>query len=125
MVTIFRHCTYENYLVLRRQLGQAINSDRPEYEWNEEHPLNQQMIIDQMYYKCQGLIKNRDLSWGNYCSFSPSESRVYKTAEQWEATPLFIKAAIIKPHGDGDSMFADEALYSEPVDRPESEVTPW
>jgi hypothetical protein len=86
---------YEDYLYLRRQLGEQENGDMPAHRWDGVWPLEQKRIIKELVGKCLALQKDRDLSWENYLALVPSGNRSFESKAEWEVQPLFIQAAII------------------------------
>jgi hypothetical protein len=127
--TLSNSTDYSNYLILRRELGEAENGDISEYEWKNKWPFDQKVILHDMLKKCDELMKDRDLSWKNYCK-SASKPHTYKSITEWHDVPLFIKAAIIKPNNEVNGFYdfnTGTYYITEPVnnDIPDTEITPW
>jgi hypothetical protein len=118
MVNLSNSITYENYLYLRRQLGEQENGDWPSSSWNIMSASGTQNVINTMLAKCENLMRERDLSWEAYKKvWSKGSVPAYLNPTAWEEAPLFIKAAIIKPREVG--------IVDVREDVPQSEVTPW
>lgn len=109
--------THENYIALRRQLGEQQNSDIHKGMWLNAVESSRRAHIERMLERMDDMQGNRDLSWENYVKLVPYGNRAFKTEQEWRDQPLFIKAAIIP-----------RKLFSERMrekDVPESEITPW
>src|SRR5437762_13057370 len=98
MVTLDNSTEYDNYLNLRRQLGDQENGDLTRSQWDTATENSKRTHIHKMLEKVDDLMRHRDFSWLSYIKNQPQEEPgrwAYKSAAEWDAAPLFIKAAII------------------------------
>lgn len=87
--------THANYLYLRRQLGEQENSDIRFWDWCGLSLQEATDKIEILNERARALEKDRDLSWNHY--HARFKGGVYQTQAEWDAVPLFVKAAIIPP----------------------------